>query len=236
MKNKIILLVLLLNIALNINAQFSYKSIDTKTPLAAVISMNEIDEDFDPKLMLIKAANPKPATAFNLNKQLLDQKHYDEILNYKGTSIIKLNKGNVTPPVQIRGFKANVTQSTPNDNDIAVSNNGTICSVVNTNMNILNDTGKIISARTLQSIAKGINNLNRTFDPRVMYDPEADKFILVFMQGSSSKDTRIIIGFSQTNNPALNWNFYTIPGNIFGRGRSGWTTIGKINMLKPQSR
>jgi hypothetical protein len=230
MKNKIILMVMFINIVLSANAQFSYKSVDTKTSLAAVINMSEKDEDFDPKLMLIKAANPKPATAFNINKQLLDQKHQEGILNYNGTSLIKLNKGSVTPPVQIRGFKANVTQGTPNDNDIAVSNNGTICSVVNTNMNILNDTGKVISARTLQSIAKGINNLNRTFDPRIIYDPEADKFILVFMQGSSSKDTRIIVGFSQTNNPALNWNFYTIPGNIFGD--SSWSDFPIISISK----
>jgi hypothetical protein len=141
--------------------------------------------------------------------------------NYNGKSVNALNKTAVPQPVQLKGFKANITQGTPNDNDIAVSNAGIICSVVNTNMNILNDTGKVLSSRTLSSIAKGITNLNRTYDPRVIYDPEADRFILVFMQGSTSKDTRIIVGFSQTNDPALNWNFYTIPGNIFGD--SSWS-------------
>lgn len=221
MKKNTAILIGFIAIQINIKAQSSYKSFTTKTPLVAVINMSDKDEDFDPKLILIKAANPLPATTYNLSKQILDAKHFESMQNYNGKSVNALNKTAVPQPVQLKGFKANITQGTPNDNDIAVSNAGIICSVVNTNMNILNDTGKVLSSRTLSSIAKGITNLNRTYDPRVIYDPEADRFILVFMQGSTSKDTRIIVGFSQTNDPALNWNFYTIPGNIFGD--SSWS-------------
>jgi len=221
MKRNIAILIGFIAFQINIKAQSSYQSITNKTPLAAVINMSNKDEDFDPKLMLLKAAHPLPATTYNMNKQMLDAKHFESMQNYNGKSVNALNKTAVPQPVQLKGFKANITQGTPNDNDIAVSNAGIICSVVNTNMNILNDTGKVLSSRTLSSIAKGITNLNRTYDPRVIYDPEADRFILVFMQGSTSKDTRIIVGFSQTNDPALNWNFYTIPGNIFGD--SSWS-------------
>ncbi len=221
MKKNTAILIGFIAIQINIKAQSSYKSFTTKTPLVAVINMSDKDEDFDPKLMLIKAANPLPATTYHLNKQMLDAKHFESIQNYNGKSVNTLSKNVVPQPVQLKGFKANITQGTPNDNDIAVSNAGIVCSVVNTNMNILNDTGKVLSSRTLSSIAKGITNLNRTYDPRVIYDPEADRFIFVFMQGSTSKDTRIIVGFSQTNDPALNWNFYTIPGNIFGD--SSWS-------------
>jgi hypothetical protein len=216
MKKNTAILIGFIAFQINIKAQSSYKSLTTKTPLAAVINMSDKDEDYDPKLMLIKATNPLPATTYNMNKQMLDAKHFESMQNYNGKSVNTLNKTAVPQPVQLKGFKANITQGTPNDNDIAVSNAGIICSVVNTNMNILNDTGKVLSSRTLSSIAKGITNLNRTYDPRVIYDPEADRFILVFMQGSTSKDTRIIVGFSQTNDPALNWNFYTIRGNLFG--------------------
>ena len=228
MKKNTAILIGFIAFQINIKAQSSYQSITTKTPLAAVINMSDKDEDFDPKLMLIKAANPLPATTYNLNKQMLDAKHFESMQNYNGKSVNALNKTAVPQPVQLKGFKANITQGTPNDNDIAVSNAGIICSVVNTNMNILNDTGKVLSSRTLSSIAKGITNLNRTYDPRVIYDPEADRFIFVFMQGSTSKDTRIIVGFSQTNDPALNWNFYTIPGNIFGD--SSWSDYPIISI------
>ena len=228
MKKNTAILIGFIAFQINIKAQSSYKSLTTKTPLAAVINMSDKDEDYDPKLMLIKATNPLPATTYNMNKQMLDAKHFESMQNYNGKSVNTLNKTAVPQPVQLKGFKANITQGTPNDNDIAVSNAGIICSVVNTNMNILNDTGKVLSSRTLSSIAKGITNLNRTYDPRVIYDPEADRFILVFMQGSTSKDTRIIVGFSQTNDPALNWNFYTIRGNLFGD--SSWSDYPIISI------
>lgn len=230
MKNKILAILSLSAICLNSFAQFTYDSKSIKAPLAKVINMSVNDEDFDPKLILLKSAAPNPATEFNLNKQALDKNHLENILKYSGTSAQTLGKTAVTPPTQLKGFRANITQGTPNDNDIAVSNAGIICSVVNTNLNILNDTGRVLSSRTLQSVAKGITNLNRTYDPRVIYDPEADRFILVFMQGSTSRDTRIIVGFSQTNDPALNWNFYTIPGNI--TGDSSWSDYPIIAITK----
>ena len=230
MKKNTAILIGFIAIQINIKAQSSYKSFTTKTPLVAVINMSDKDEDFDPKLMLIKAANPLPATTYHLNKQMLDAKHFESMQNYNGKSVNPLSKNVVPQPVQLKGFKANITQGTPNDNDIAVSNAGIVCSVVNTNMNILKDTGKVLSSRTLSSIAKGITNLNRTYDPRVIYDPEADRFIFVFMQGSTSKDTRIIVGFSQTNDPALNWNFYTIRGNLFGD--SSWSDYPIISISK----
>lgn len=226
MKFKLLILGLLTNLCLK--AQLTYNSIETKTPLAAVVSMSEKDEDFDPKLILVQKANPNPISDFEQNKKMLDDKHLEYINKHKGKSNFQLNKTDVTPPTQLLGFRANVTQGTPNDNDIAVSNAGIICSVVNTNINIINDTGRVLQTRTLQGIARGINGLNRTYDPRVIYDPVEDKFILVFMQGSTSRDTRIIVGFSQTNNPQLNWNFYTIPGNFIGD--SSWSDYPIISI------
>ncbi|MFA9213232.1 MAG: T9SS type A sorting domain-containing protein [Candidatus Methylacidiphilales bacterium] len=230
MKNKILTLLCLSAIYINSFAQLTYDTKSIKAPLSKVVNMSVNDEDFDPKLILLKSAAPKPATEFNLNKQALDKKHLENILKYNGTSAQTLSKTAVTPPTQLKGFRANITQGTPNDNDIAISNSGIICSVVNTNLNVINDTGRVLSSRTLSSIAKGITNLNRTYDPRVIYDPEADRFILVFMQGSTSRDTRIIVGFSQTNDPSQNWNFYTIPGNI--TGDSSWSDYPIIAITK----
>ncbi len=51
------------------------------------------------------------------------------------------------------------------------------------------------------------------FDPKVQYDPKADRFVLLCLAGFSSDDTHIIVGFSQTNNPIEGWNLYSFPGN-----------------------
>jgi len=45
-----------------------------------------------------------------------------------------------------------------------------------------------------------------------MYDPYKDRYIVVFMHGTTNKNSFIIVGFSTTNDPAKPWNVYKIPG------------------------
>lgn len=104
----------------------------------------------------------------------------------------------------------------PNDNNMAISNGGKIVSVINSSVSMFNEDGSLIKYYTLRSIVAGaLPNLDRTYDPKVLYDPYTDRFILVYLQGSTSNDTRIIVGFSKTNDPNSIWNFYAIEGNPF---------------------
>lgn len=118
-----------------------------------------------------------------------------------------------------RGVEVPPGGGTPNDNHIAVGNDGKIVSVMNTVIRVHNDTGKIIKAFTLDYFANNPNikkdpipTMNRTYDPRVMYDPYKDRYIVVFMHGTTNKNSFIIVGFSTTNDPAKPWNVYKIPG------------------------
>jgi hypothetical protein len=104
----------------------------------------------------------------------------------------------------------------PNDNNMAISNDGTVVSVINSSVSIFKSDGTSIRYRTLRTIVNNVlPNLDRTYDPKVLYDPFSDRFILVFLQGSTSADTRIVVGFTKTNNPDGDWNFYAIDGNPF---------------------
>jgi len=104
----------------------------------------------------------------------------------------------------------------PNDNNMAISNDGTIVSVINSSVTMLKSGGSLIRYRTLRTIVNNVlPNLDRTYDPKIVYDPYEDKFILVFLQGSTSADTRIVVGFTETNNPDGIWNFYALDGNPF---------------------
>ena len=129
-------------------------------------------------------------------------------------------------PLMSTNFIANYTYGTPNDNDIAISNGGKIVSVTNSSLYMYNDTGFAIAQKSLSYFAKQLSTtklpLNRTYDPRVIYDPKKDRFIVVFLQGSDHLDTRIILGFSKTNDPTKLWNFYSLPGNITS-GDSSWS-------------
>ena len=105
----------------------------------------------------------------------------------------------------------------PNDNTLAVSNDGIIISAINTTVTILDSDGNMLKFRTLAGIVAGqLGILDRFYDPKVLYDPVADRFILVFLEGSESSDTRIIVGFTETNDPTGLWNFYQLDGNPFG--------------------
>ncbi len=193
-------------------------------PLSKSIDLSEISDL--PEAKIISMA-PAPLTDKKIKKQFLDQQRLQK--QRVVHSLHKKSSSAISPLVGVN-FMGNLVISTPNDNDIAVSNGGKILSCVNQNIRIYNDTGRELYGRTLAAIASALGPLNRTFDPRVIYDPETDRFVLVFLQGSTGKDTRIIVGFSQTNDPQLKWNFYTIPGNI--TADNSWSDYPIISINK----
>ncbi len=123
-------------------------------------------------------------------------------------------------PIINRSFTANTASgSVPMDNYMADSDSGLITSVSNTIIQVYNEDGLLIKSRTLQSfcLSLGLNGINNSkFDPKVIYDPEADRYIAVILNGFNSTYSKIIVAFSETNRPDSTWNFYTLSGNPFG--------------------
>jgi hypothetical protein len=100
-----------------------------------------------------------------------------------------------------------------------VGKSGFVISVMNTVIRITNDTGKLLRAWSLENFTNVPNKkidpfptLTRVYDPRVVYDPDRDRFIVLFMHGTTDKTSFIVVGFSQTNDPTKGWNVYKIPG------------------------
>ena len=222
------LLFALCNVQLLMAQSFSYKTLDQTSPLKAVINFsNNTEVDYEAKLQLIKAA-PAPLIPGSLpaKKATLDAARQ----TYLALPTDKQTLQKATPPAPsiVKGFAAHFPNGTPNDNDIAVGNDGSIVSVINSNIALYNDTGRSIAIKSLSFFAQSLGTLNRTYDPRALYDPSTDRFIIVFLQGSTSADTRIITAFSKTNNPNGEWNFYVIPGNVFGD--SSWSDYPIISI------
>jgi hypothetical protein len=218
--------ILLLISVSNVFAQPSNQGSFYHIKKSADINFSEIQDLPDARVISLA---PSPLSETKMAKLDLDKKRESFIVN-KQTILSK--KGVAVSPKLSTNFNANVTQGTPNDNDFAISNSGLMMSVVNQNVNIFNDTGKLIMGRTLASISSSLGALNRTYDPRVIYDPVQDRFILVFLQGSSSVDTRIIVGFSKTNDPSKTWSFYTVPGNI--TKDSSWSDYPILSLSKDE--
>lgn len=123
--------------------------------------------------------------------------------------------------------------STPNDNDLAISDSGYVVSVINTNIYIRNTkTDSVSPIKSLNAFTSPINNLHQEFDPKVMYDPKMDRFVLMCMVGFVDSTSKMIIGFSQSNNPTGNWNLYVIPGNPLNNNL--WSDYPMIAMTEKE--
>lgn len=137
-----------------------------------------------------------------------------------------------TPPVAGRMMEGNLAaNSTPNDNALAISNDGLLISAINSNLifyDIENDS--LLASMTLATFATngGLSTTNSKYDPKVLYDPEKDRFILVYLNGTSPATSKIIVAFSSTNHPMDPWNLYAIPGNPLNNNR--WSDYPAIEV------
>lgn len=107
--------------------------------------------------------------------------------------------------------------SAPSDNGIAVSNGGFKIIVANSTMDIFNSANKKVAAYTLNDFANDAS-VTDSYDPRVIYDSGADRFILVFLSGSTSSTSKVVVCFSTTNNPTDKWNKYILKGDVTSSG------------------
>jgi Secretion system C-terminal sorting domain len=125
-----------------------------------------------------------------------------------------------------------------NDNDMAISNEGRLISVINSNIYFRNtNNDSIFPKKSLYSFKFPVSTLNSDYDPKVMYDPKADRFVLVCLVGTLDTNSKVIVGFSKSNKPNGQWNLYVLPGNpiINGNGNDTlWTDYPMISMTEKE--
>jgi hypothetical protein len=212
---KAILCIAFFSITIILMAQNQPVKTSGKAPLKS--KMNFADstlKDYDPKIMNI-SESPLPSAEYGNKKQILNKRRAE----LKKKSIINVGseriKSTLPAPNLIKGFTANTGNSVPLDNDIAVSNGGFVISVVNSNIRCYDDTGTLIFSKSLKTLDSVIQTFTYISDPRIIYDPIKDRFILVCFTGNLSTTNKIIVGFSSTNDPSNDWNFYLLNGNSF---------------------
>ena len=169
----------------------------------AVVNFTSIKEDFNPSLLVREMPKPASEKMVYYNYPALQQSEY--------------KKTNALLSDLLLGYNASANPwglSTPNDNDIAISNNGIVMGVVNTNIYIRNNiTNTVTPIKSLAAFTAPVNSKHEESDPKVLYDPVQDRFIFMCFTGNVDTTSKLIFGFSQTNDPSGNWNLYTLPGN-----------------------
>lgn len=121
----------------------------------------------------------------------------------------------------------------PADNALAVSAGGMMISGNNSRFHSYDSTGTQMSSQafTQFSSAGGVNT-GFTYDPKCAYDANADRFAVCFLSGASPSNSKVIVAFSQTNDPSGSWNVYSIPGNVNSLGV--WTDFVQIGFSEDE--
>jgi hypothetical protein len=194
-------------------------------PKQASVNLGSISKDFNPSLMVKEM--PKQGA-----KKM-------EVYNYppkKNEASVEKSASTTTiaTPIKAQSFVGNAfSVNTPNDNDMAISDSGMVISVINTNIFVRNTvTNVFFATKSLAAFTAPINSKHQEFDPKVMYDPKTDRFVLVCLVGFVDTTSKIIVGFSQTNNPNGNWNLYTLPGNPLNNNL--WSDYPMIAMTEKE--
>ncbi|MFZ5553340.1 MAG: T9SS type A sorting domain-containing protein, partial [Bacteroidota bacterium] len=159
---------------------------------------------------------PKPGG--NSMREILAAKKQLQSQKYpRKSQTPNLKSSRATDPTTGSMFEGNIYNgSVPNDNDIAVSDDGYLISVSNTVVyawDLVNDT--LIMQKSLTSFMQPLNlsTLYSKYDPKVVYDYYAQRFVIVFLYGTTYQSSKVIVAFSSSTNPLDPWNLYALPGN-----------------------
>ncbi len=147
--------------------------------------------------------------------------------------------GKISNPFDNQDLAANLVSSfnatgvgsgNPPDNTMAISNGGYIVVSVNSRIGVYNTSGTSLGQWTLYTCFGGAaaGVVNDFFDPNVIYDPGADRFIFTCCVGRTTANSRVLVAFSKTNNPTGGWWSYYLTGNPLNN--SAWLDYPRIGV------
>lgn len=210
--------------------EVSFNKIEATAQFVGKVNLAQQAQDDDWKVNLINLEMPAPGgesyRAFLQEQRDLQRQHYPLRKVNEG----QMKSGTIEPPTIGKMFEGNeLGNGVPNDNSMAVSNDGILISTINSNiwMFDLNNEGEAIYNAHFNSFTNGQFGLPNKYDPKIIYDPVADRFIFTFLRASHPAVSIIILAFSEPGNPLGDWNIYSVTGNPLDNNR--WTDYPAIS-------
>lgn len=176
----------------------------------------QVMADFNDPFTVRLTYDEKPKPGGKAHKKFLHQQKLkaQELTPVKPTSNIQ-TRSVLEKPEKVASFSGNnVITSTPLDNHCAVGANEQVISTINVHMLLTNATGFWQGSYQLENFFEPVGLTDQFFDPRIIYDPEQDRYILVLINGFVCNESQIVLAFSQTNDPKGGWNLYALDGCI----------------------
>ncbi|MCF8463452.1 MAG: T9SS type A sorting domain-containing protein [Flavobacteriales bacterium] len=176
----------------------------------ATIIMSEETEDWNIHLEHLEA--PKPGVSGS-RAELLAKK-LEIMERYPATNARHARVAAGPAPNVVANFEGNSFSGVPNDNDMAISNDGIIVSVTNSRIHMYNSvTQEQVLYRSLGNLAQPLGVTGSKYDPKVIYDPSNNRFIIIYLSGYTWETSNIVVAFSKTADPTGEWHLYSLPGN-----------------------
>ncbi len=206
-------------LAINLTVQAQTATVTKmKVPLAGTVVLEAVEDKYNAEVYNLEMPEPD---ADEEQEHLMELK--EAVARRFPHKKIERGQWKVTaalPPVVAINYIADSNSGIPPDNDMAISKANISVSVVNSAI-VTHDatTGAMQTRKGLKSFSNvvGLNNLQADYryDPKIIYDPQADRFICVMLNGTNDHNW-IILAFSKTNDPAGAWNFYKFYGDFAG--------------------
>lgn len=122
--------------------------------------------------------------------------------------------GRGSDPVIGVGFEANwMQEGSPPDDAMAISNGGKVVTANNDGIEYYNSNGQFLYVSKWADFFNDGTLTGSIYDPRVIYDSGADRFIMVVLHGSTATTSRLLVCFSKSNDPMSGWWYYKLTGN-----------------------
>jgi hypothetical protein len=209
-------------------AQISKKSFLIQP--AGVSTPANVSADWNPVLLNLEMPEPDGGADELIKERAreLADSLYGSVTHEKKSQ----SNRSISKPIMGNNFYGNpYNNSVPNDNDVAVSNDNKVVSVINSSLRIYDlNLDTAYPAISLFTFFGALGLPNEHFDPKVIYDPQADRFILMCLNGFTDSTSNIAIAFSQTPDPRQNWSLYTITGNPYND--TLWTDYPMISITE----
>jgi len=209
-----------------------HPSVEHYAPLKGVVDLMNVKSNLNPVLQSKEIEDLSNATSSDTTLELLPRQEGNFQQDIEPGAENKTSSIDMPSIIsQFSGFSDN--QYTPPDDNIAVSNGGYVVSAINSIYRIFkpNSGAQLKSSSFNDALKVALPNITGVyFDPRVIYDAEADRFIIVVLNGTTSGTSYIIVMFSKDNNPADGWNAYSFSGDVFNK--SNWADYDNIGISK----
>ena len=209
---KKLILSILMAFPLLLSAQgLEYDKSKLKGMTPVKVNMMQAAGGFNAELTQV-AAPPPSGTSYR--DALARQKAKSAELYPRQSSQGVEKRSTLEQPTIERSIKGNNgTGGRPLDNNFAVNNDGQLVSLVNSSIEVKSSNGILRVAMTLEDFADALPTEAFMFDPKVNFDPIANKYIMTWLGGNTPSSSIIVFAFSETDDATGDWNLYGFTGN-----------------------